>query len=303
MDLAIIVLKQLIIMLILIMFGIICSKTKIIEKDTNKKLSDLLLYIVSPTVIITAYQQPFKKEVFHGILWTLLLSCISIGLSIILSYLVIRTKDKGNRDIERFALIYNNCGFMGIPLIDSIFGSEGVIYLTAYLTIFNILVWSHGHMSMKGQTDIKSLTKALKAPAVIATVIGFTLYATNIRLPEIVLKSLDYISGMNTPLAMLIAGSTIAVSKITPALKKPSVYYVTILSLFVFPLLTILSTRFIPAPEITYTTVAILSATPVAAIGTIFAVKYDKNSEYSSQIFSVTTILSAITIPLVALCV
>lgn len=303
MDLAIIVLKQLIIMLILIMFGIICSKTKIIEKDTNKKLSDLLLYIVNPMVILTAYQQPFKKEVFHGILWTLLLSCISMGIAIALSYLVIRTKDKGDRDIERFALIYNNCGFMGIPLINSIFGSEGVIYLTAYLTIFNILVWSHGHMSMKGQMDVKSLTKAIKAPAVIATIVGFSLYALDLRLPEIVLKSLDYIGGMNTPLAMLIAGATIAVSKITPALKKPSVYYITVLSLFVVPLLTILATRFIPAPEVAYTTVAITAATPVATIGTIFAVKYDKDSEYASQLFSVTTILSAITIPLVALCV
>lgn len=301
MDLAIIVIRQLGIMLILILAGIICSKTNIVDKATTKKLSDLLLCVVNPMTILTAYQQPFSTEVFHGILWTLLLSAISFGLSIALSFVLIRTGNDSDKAVERCSMIYKNCGFMGIPLISSIFGSEGVVYLTAYLTMFNILVWSHGLMVMKGEKSLRSLAQAFRSPAVIATLLGFALYVLKIQLPSIPLTALDYLGSMNTPLAMIIAGATIAVSKISPALKNKRFYYACALNLFAVPLITILATKFIPAPEIAYTTTVIASACPVATTCTLFAIKFDRNSEYASQLFSFTTLLCAVTIPVIAL--
>lgn len=86
--------------------------------------------------------------------------------------------------VERVSSIYSNCAFMCIPLINGIYGSEGVLYLTAYLTFFNVLIWTHGLMTMKGERDFSSLVKALISPSVIAVVVGLICYLTNVRLPK-----------------------------------------------------------------------------------------------------------------------
>ena len=110
---------------------------------------------------------------------------------------------------------------MCIPLINGIYGSEGVLYLTAYLTFFNVLIWTHGLMTMKGERDFSSLVKALVSPSVIAVVVGLICYLTNIRLPKVPATALQYIADMNTPIAMVIAGATAAQTNVESPSKPP----------------------------------------------------------------------------------
>ena len=60
-------------------------------------------------------------------------------------------KEGKDTAIERFSSVYSNCGFMGIPLVNAMFGSEGVFYLTAFITVFNILAWTHGIIIISGE--------------------------------------------------------------------------------------------------------------------------------------------------------
>lgn len=293
-----IVLKQVIIMALLILTGVICYKTNVISKEASKSLSSLVLMVVNPIVIIVSYQVEFDKKLLKGLLLALLFSVISIGAAIILSHILLRKK--GERlSLERFSCIYSNCGFMGIPLVNGVYGSEGVFYLTAFMTVFNILVWTHGVFMMKGEFKWKMIVKAVKTPVIIATVLGFVLFIAKIQLPAIVFETLSFLGNMNTPLAMIAAGVTIAQTNILQSLKNPRLYLVAVISLIIVPAVSSLILCFMPASSIVTGTVILASACPAAATGTLFAIRFKRDSLYASELFAVTTLLSIITLPVV----
>ncbi len=293
------ILNQAIIMLLLILTGFGCSKSGIISESGTKELSKLVLTIVNPVVIFTAYQTEFKSELIKGFISAFILSVFAYIIAMVISYLLIRRKNGRETDIERFSCIYSNCAFMGIPLVQSILGSEGVFYLTAFLTVFNILVWTHGIIQISGVKTFKFIIKAFTSPSIIAVAAGLVCFICRIHLPSIFLKSLEFIGNMNTPLAMIVAGATIAETNILKALKNPRIYYVSLITIMVIPLMTAGLFRMIPMNESSELTVLIAMSAPTAAIGTMLCLNYNKNSIFASEIFAVTTLLSTLTMPLI----
>lgn len=299
MELTLLVTNQILIMMILILVGFICYKLKLITAEVNVKLSALLLSLINPVLILTSYQTEFHMEQLIGLLTAFLLAAASVLISIILAQFLIRKSPMENRPIERFSIIYTNCGFMGIPLVNGVFGAQGVFYLTSYLTVFNLLLWTHGIIIMKGDKSLRGILNVIKTPAIVATVLGLILFVTRISLPGTLLKTLNYIGGMNTPMAMIVAGATIAQTNIFKAFVGLRIYWVSLIRLLIVPLLTLLLFSFLPVDKTIMMTIVIASACPAAASATLFAIKYGKNSIYASEIFAVTTILSVVTLPFI----
>lgn len=301
MEYAVVIAKQVLIMFLIILIGALCYKKNIITKEGNRHLSELVLRIVCPVLIFMAYQTEFSPELLQGLLWALLLAAFSFLVTILLAGLIFRKKSGPDYGVERCSVIYSNCAFMGFPLIGALFGDVGILYTTAYLTLFNLLVWSHGLMVMTDTVSWKGFLKALRSPTVIAVFLGMLCYVTGIRLPDAPRTALDYIASMNTPLAMLVAGVTIAQANLLKAFKKPRLYLVSALRLLVFPALVILLTWFWPVQEEVYISIMLAVACPTATICTLFAISYGRNALYASEIFAMTTVLSAVTMPLVVL--
>ena len=228
------VLTQTIIMFIIVIIGALCYKFRLITDDGKKQLSSLVMYIVNPLLIFLAYQTDFKKELLIGLMWTAIMAVLTYIVFILLSMVIIRDKEGRETAIERFSVIYSNCGFMGTPLIFGVFGSEGVFLQNGFITVFNLCVWTHGIMSVKGQRDMKSILRAFKAPAVIAVFLGLVLFFLGVRIPEIPYTALNHVGEMTTPLAMLVAGASIAGSNILKSLKNPRIYLITFPYLFFF---------------------------------------------------------------------
>lgn len=299
-DTGLLIGRQILIMFIILAIGALCYLKGLITKEGTKQLSAVELQLVNPLLIFMSYQKEYNSKLLNGLLWSFALSAISFAVMILLSYVFIG-KNREDKDIERFASVYSNCGFIGIPLINGIYGTDGVLYLTAYVTFFNLLVWTHGYMTMKGERDFSSFLKALKSPSVIAVFLGLICYLTNIRLPDVPASAIQYVSDMNTPLAMLIAGATAAQTNILKAMKKPAIYLVSALKLLVFPACAFAVCRFLGAPQIVLMTVTIAAACPVATTGTMFAIQMDRKPELCSEFFTITTLLSALTLPLITI--
>lgn len=301
MTLASITLNQILIVFIIILIGVICFKMKLIDKETNKKLSNILLMLINPLVIFVSYQREFSKELLDGLIISLFLALATHIFAILISQLLLRKKQNSDIDIERFSAIYSNCGFMGIPLVNGIIGIEGVFYLTAYITIFNIFVWTHGIFIMVGKQERKELVKILLSPTLISIFLGFIFFITQIKIPDVLLKSLDYVAAMNTPLAMIIAGVTIAQTSLKDVFNKARIYLVSFIKLLFIPLMLILLFSILPISETVLITTIIAVACPTGATGTMFALRFNKNSIYASEIFTLTTLFSLITIPIVTM--
>ncbi len=294
-----VILQQAFIMLILILIGAGCFRFRLLSKESVSEISRLVLTVVNPIVIFLAYQRELKAELVANLGWTFLLSAVSYAIAMAISYLTIRTKEGRETAIERFSCIYSNCGFMGIPLVQAMFDYEGVFYLTAFVTMFNVLAWTHGVMQISGQKSLKSVVKVLRSPAIIAIVLGMAFFFARISIPALLSETLGMVGSLNTPLAMFVAGATIAQTDLIGVLKKPRVFYVSAIKLLVIPAVVTGVFLFFPLEKTMEMTVLIATAAPSAAMCTMQCLNYGKNAAYASEIFGVTTLLSIASMPLV----
>ncbi len=293
-------------MLLLICMGILVYKIGILDDHTASRLSPLLLTLVQPLVIITSYQKEFQIQLLYGLLLTLLASALSYLITITASHFILAGRQP-DRTIEKLMAVYSNCGFFSLPLIDSILGSDGVFYLTMYITMFNLLFWTHGVSLITGSEERlcwKAILRKNLSPVNISIFIGILFFVCHIRLPEVLLSPFQMVASMNTPLAMLIAGVNLAKSGILNCFTKKRIYLICLLRLLLFPAATILillglnSIVNLSFP-VSYT-VFMASAAPSGASTIMLADKYNKNAAYATQIFVATTVLCSVSIPILS---
>lgn len=201
------------------------------------------------------------------------------------------------KKFAKITIIYSNCTFIGIPLINGILGLEGVFYMTAYTTVFNILFWTHGVWVMSGDGKMKGIWKNLLTPAILAVAIGLCFFIFQIHLPSIVSEPVQMIASMNTPLAMIIAGANLAQGNILGSFKNIRLYFVSFLKRIIMPLVGVVVLKMMKLDFNISFTVFIAMACPAGATTIMFAERYKKDTYYAAEIFMFTTILSAITIP------
>ncbi len=293
MELAYKVLIQVIIMLILIVLGFILTKTKLINEQGKAQFSEVLLTVVTPCVIINAFQVDFQIDRVRGLLLAFACAILVHLVAILIGRLLYK-----KNIINNFAIIYSNCGFMAIPLLQAALGNEGVFYGAAYLAVFNALAWTHGVYLFTRGKDF-SLKKLLLNPGIISVAIGLALFFAQIRLPYILLQPIRYMAGLNTPVAMLLLGTFLAGVSFGKIFKNANLYFVSILRLIIIPLICCFILKFFPLSEIVYMSVLIPSACPIATIVPLFAQRYNTDRGYASQMVAINTVLSILTIPLV----
>ena len=291
------ILKQTVIMLILITTGIMCSKTGIISKNANRDLSKLVLQVVNPVMIFMSYQTAYRPELVRNLLLTFALSIGSILVTVAGAYLFVQRKEGREHEIERFSAIYSNCGFMGIPLIHALFDMEGVFYLTAFITVFNIVVWTHGIILISGERSFDKVVKVFYSPTMISIALGLICFFFRLHVPAVPAQALGFISDLNTPLAMIVSGVTMADTSIFKLIKKPRIYYVSMLRLVILPFILSVLISPLDISNKVKMTVVIAAAAPPAAMCTLQCIRYGKNSLYSSEIFTAGTIFSVLTLP------
>lgn len=304
MESARIIAYQAVIMFVLLGVGYALRKGSMLSENTTKQLSNIAISVINPIVIFNAYQTDFNPKLLSGLLAAFALSAVSHAVLVLFAKIAI--KEKARCEVERFAIVYTNCAFMGIPLIESAFGSEGVFYLTGYITVFNIMLWTHGQISMRAQRGnfLKSLLKALRSPAILATAAGLLCFFFGWRLPAVIQQPLNYLGAMNTPLAMLVSGSAIAGAGLSSGFKNPRVYFVQAFKLIIVPI--VLAAVFAPltllgVQPLVINTVLLAAAAPSASATIMFAYKFNRDAEYAGGHFALSTIASIATMPLVLL--
>ena len=141
----------------------------------------------------------------------------------------------------------------------------------------------------------------MKNPGVIGVAVALILFFARIRISGVVMEVVGYFSSLNTPLAMLLLGTYLARSELKKALVRSEIYVVSLLRLIIFPVAVILIFKVIGTDSFVATTLVLSAACPAAAISAIFAERFNFDTGYPSQIVSVTTLLSMITLPIVSL--
>ena len=152
-------------------------------------------------------------------------------------------------------------------------------------------------MSGSREWNLNSMLKKLLSPSIIAIAIGLICFLFQLMVPKVVYQAVSYIANINTPFAMLIAGVTIGRTSIFKLIKKYRIFYVALIKLILIPILLLFIYSRFAIDEMVLITAIIMAAAPSATIGILFAIKYEKDSVLAAEIFTVTTLLSAFTIP------
>ena len=302
MELAWIVAQQVAVIFLLILVGLVLKKKNMVTQEGIDQFTSLLLWIIAPAVLINAYQKELEIELVTGLLMAAVFAILSHGAAILLSHLIFRKEPSKRYRINIFCSVYSNCGYMAIPLLSASLGSDGVFYGSAYLAVFTILYWTHGvYVYTDGDKKEISLKKAILNPGVVSTIFSLILFFCQVKLPTILMEPIRHLSNLNTPLSMIVLGSFLSNLNLKKVVKNRGLYLVCTMRLLVIPLISIGIAKLLQLDNTVAQAVLISSACPTAAVSTLFAHKYHLDADYSSEIVSVSTILSILTIPIIIL--
>ena len=303
MELAYISFRQILTMLILMGIGVVCEKVGLINEETNKRLVDIVLLLLGPMVLFLSYQRPFEAELAWWLLLTAGLSALAFGVGIAFSHIVYRIiygRHK-NCGVDIFASAYPNAGFIGIPLLQGILGYESIFFLSVYIGVFAMFMWTHGAIVMGGGFSPSKLRKALVGTPMLSVFIGIGFFLVGIELPDIVYTPMRMMANANIPMAMLAAGVTLAKSDVPRLLRNKRAYIATFMRLVAVPALTIAIISSMTLPPIVAGTILVAISCPAAANLIFFAYRFDADVPLAADIFALSTVASIITIPLMLL--
>lgn len=291
------VIHQLISLFLMMLAGYIVARAGIVTPDFRKKLSTFTLNSAAPCIIISSVLE--SDSASSAMIGAAGMGFVFFILMIVFAALIVRVLrvPPEERNLDQLMLIFTNVGFMGIPVIQSIYGAEGVALLSMFILMFNLFCFSYGVLLISG--GLKLNFKALRNACIFAALLGLLFGVTGWHLPAPVESTIASIGSMNTPLAMMIIGASMAHSDVRKALTNPRMYRVCLLSMFVMPLLMLLAVRFMPISPMLAGICVILAAMPIAGNCGMLSDIYTPDDMTASHSVMVSTLMSGVSLPLV----
>lgn len=203
---------------------------------------------------------------------------------------------------EGKGMLSNLLIYFVFPLIQAMYGSEGVLYASVYVTVFNILLWTVGIVYVSESMSFKELLKKIvTCPPIISVAVGLVIFLARIPVADVLKDTFNVVGGMNTPLSMIITGITISQFPLLSILKDKRVYFTVILRMFIIPVICTMVMYLIHARGMVAVITIILEACPCAAITTLFAIKFGHDQKLAVGAVTLSTLISIITLPCLAL--
>ena len=286
----------------MLILGYVLFRCHIFDEHTNQKISALIVNCTSPLLIISSIagvESDNKSIVFllmgAGVLMYLGFIVVGKIINRVLRF------PKQDWPVYECMVVFANTGFMGYPVLISVFGQESVFYASLLHMAFNLLIYTYSIMCLKKKSDDKFTfnAKQLLTPGIILLFVAIFIYIFDIQLPGVVLETVNSIGGLTSPLSMMMIGSSLALYPIKESLTDWRSYLFAGVRLFVMPFITMLVCRLLNINSY-YANIAIVTnAMPVASMVLMMATQYNANKEIVTRNIIVSTLLSVITIPVV----
>lgn len=295
--------QKMFIIFIPVLIGFYCRKTHLFNDNSNKSFSKLMTEITLPCLIfysVACQSDKYPKNEFINILGiSLLLYAFLILISVISSKLYFANKDEIG--IIKFVTVFNNCTFMGLPILSALLGDIAVFYIAIFNIVNSLLVFTIGlyFIGLSASNMQNFSLKLLINSGNIMTIISVILFCLNIN-PHIILRGAsEMIGNMTTPLSMIVLGISLYDIKVKEFFEDYKLYVFAIIKLIVIPIVIYLFLMFIKIENKNLLiAITVLSGMPGASITVTLANQYDSNPKLASKYVLLSTILSIITLPL-----
>ncbi|MFT8888215.1 MAG: AEC family transporter [Ethanoligenens sp.] len=284
------------ILFLLMIAGVYARKRSFITPESRKKLTALFINLILPCNIVASFHIRLSAQVIASAGEILAISFGVQMLSWLLSKLLYRRVVHNKQMVLRYGTICSNSGFMGNPVVEGVYGMEGLLYASLFLIPVRIFMWSAG-LSLFTVADKKDiLKKLLKHPCIIAVWIGLGLMLIDFRLPKFVLDSISSISVCTTAVAMIIIGAILAEVDVRQVINRLTVYYSFVRLIFI-PLLVLGVLLLLHVSAMLTGIAVLLAGMPAGSTTAILAEQYDGDAAYASQCVLLSTVFSLVTLP------
>lgn len=289
---------------LIIALGFLLGKLKLISEKTNRELTNLLLTVFMPASLFTAFPSSYDES-SASIFFSGLTGGALVMLALIfIAKLVFNSKlyhDKNLRYESQFALIFNNATFLGYPIVANTFGPTGILAYCGFIISFNIALFSYGIWLFERKISWRLIRSVLLNPNILAVLLGMMLFLLSVQLPGLITDAVGYVGSATTPLSLICIGYMLSTTKLLKVFKKWRLMLTALIQLILGPLATwgILTLLNFPPEVIQVCT--LIQALPTATSLGLFAVKYGGNASESSELVTISTLFSVITMPLMML--
>ncbi len=293
---------QIAILFSMVLIGLVIGKCKIVSPGFTKDVSHFLLAAPLPCMIFNSMNIPFSKDRAQDILIMLALGAGILVAFILLSKPIVRlmgVKDAKKIPIYRFSLAFSNFGFMGLPVCEALFGSDGVMFCAIFGICLNAAYFTYGDplfARASGRRDPLTLKKCL-TPVNIGTLLGLLVFFFSIPVPEVVTEITHMMGEITSPMAMIVVGFVLGGSSFRHMLRNGRVYLFCLIRLILIPLAVYLVLTLFGLDGLMRAIPFTVAAMPSAANMLVLCERHECDSMEAAQVIFVSTLLSMLTIP------
>ena len=332
-----IVFNQMVSLFLLMLTGYLANRSGVIDKTFESKVSRFIVNISLPATILNAVT---GSDMAHNQeMLPIFVAAVSIFLVAHVVCHFIQKIIRWNPTYE-LMLNYSNLGFMGIPIISTIYGGEYVLHVSIFMMTFNLSLFSYGvyllskddaknkptvpasnseRLSAKNtaaaavsevqaaapensgsQKSTGFSVKKLLSPGILSAFLAIGIYLLDIRLPQHAVSLFSTVGTTTTPLAMIVIGSTLAGVKFSTVFTDKELYLFSFLKLLVLPMITFFILRFFIKDRTLLEISTILSGCPIAGNVSMLCMEYNRDVTLVSKGICISTLLSMISIPIVS---
>lgn len=296
-------LEVMVVLFIIVILGYVACKLGYMGDKFDKKLSSIVVDITCPLLVLSSVMGDELPD------RTLILPLLGVGF---LTYILLLafgfwvprliTKNHDDQGMIGFALMFANVGFIGYPIVSSIFGPHAVFYAALLNMPNTVFIFTAGVMLIKGEYSLKQFNpKVLVSPAMLGAFLAAIIVALGIHTPDIIARPVTMVGNITVPAALMIIGSSMAKLPIREIIGSPKVYITALLRLTIVPLSIYFLFKACGVSDLVNNINTVVIAMPVASFGTMFCLKYGRNPSLITETTFITTLGSIITIPLITL--
>lgn len=287
----------------LVVVGYIAGKQDYLGGDFDRQLSRLVINITCPALILSSAmtgELPDRRFILPLLLISIITYILLAGVAFLLPRYL--TKNKADEGVIGFALMFGNVGFMGYPVVASIFGHEAVFYAAVLNVVNTFTVFTVGTILITGRGELKQERfekKVLYSTPMLSAYLTMAIVALRIdNIPAAISQPLTMLGNITVPAALLIIGSSMSNLSLRTMLGNRTVYVTTLLRLAVLPIAVHFLMRALGFSDFVVNINTVVIAMPVATYGTILCLKYEKDTTTITEVTFISTLLSMLTIPL-----
>ena len=287
-------------LLLTIALGYAVTKCGMISTNTRSELTNLTVNIILPCNIFAAFLGDITPSMLAQSGVILLCAAGLQLLSLILNRFIYAWIPEKKSLVLKYTTITNNAAFMGLPVLGAVFGDIGVLYGSIFLIPMRIMMWTAGLSLFTRMDGKKKLINLITHPCMIAVFAGFIYVFLPLTLPEFLDNTVRWVGEVTRVMPMIIVGSILSEVKFKEVLDRHCFYF-SFFRLLIMPAIMFVILWLLELDPVVIGVTVLMAAMPSALVTAILSEKYGQDSAFASKTVFVSTILSMITLPLIAM--